>query len=120
MNKDTEEDIGTESQSGITQNDGFLNKSISEESKNDQSPYIYVHAPTAMLDEKRKTITEPESPALSEIPRNSQKDIKNLAPQRSTLVGQETRRLLEEMGEDLAGMGAGGALDYEENGFMEG
>ena len=24
------------------------------------------------------------------------------------------------MGEDLAGMGAGGALDYEENGFMEG
>ena len=24
------------------------------------------------------------------------------------------------MGEDLAGMGAGGALDYEENDFMEG
>ena len=34
MNRDTEEDIGAESQSGITQNDGFLNKSISEESKN--------------------------------------------------------------------------------------
>ena len=51
MYKDSSEDIGANSQSGITQNDGFLNTTISEQSKN-QSPQIYVHAPTALIGQK--------------------------------------------------------------------
>ena len=35
---------------------------------------------------------------------------------RPSLVGQNTRRMLAEMGDDLAGMGAGGAFD--ENDYM--
>ena len=35
---------------------------------------------------------------------------------RPSLMGQNTRRMLAEMGDDLAGMGAGGAFD--ENDYM--
>ena len=79
MNRDTEDDVGVESQSGITHNDGFLNKTIPDEVNNLNPPHIYVHAPTQLKD-KRQEITEVQSPALSEIPRNSQKDIHLVAP----------------------------------------